>query len=106
MHGIVLWVNERGESALVWCEDHKGLATYNIPNPENASPTIESGDLVQFDVVDQGEFKDRKAINLRLSLPKINTDLPQKVAEIGQRSRGAIQSSAEFGDAKFGLTKR
>ena len=106
MHGIVLWVNQKSKLALIWCEDHKGLATYSGPDPKPATISLDSGDLVEFDVVNAGEFRERKAINLRVSTPKLATDLPEQMAKVAPRPKVKLQSSAEFGQAKVELTKR
>jgi len=106
MHGIVLWVNQKSKSALIWCEDHKGLATYTVPDNGDRKQTIDSGDLVEFEVIDQGEFRDRKAINLRINAPKLAADLPEKMNTMAKRQTTTVQSVAEFGRSKVELIKR
>ncbi len=104
MHGIVLWINQKSKLALIWCEDHQGLATYSEPDAPGDVVGLESGDLVEFDVVEPVGVQDRKAVNLRVSSPKPTTDLPERMVEAAPKPK--VRSTAEFGKSKVALTKR
>ncbi len=104
MHGIVLWINQKNKMALIWCEDHKGLATYSAPDTSVDMINLESGDLVEFDVIEPTGFQERKAINLRVSSPKMTTDLPERMVKAAPKPR--VRSTVEFGESKVALTKK
>ncbi|OWU83508.1 hypothetical protein ATO6_18290 [Oceanicola sp. 22II-s10i] len=65
MFGVVLWSDRRDDRAVIWCEDHGDLAYFNAREDAlDATPELDPGDLVQFDVTETGRL--RRARNPRL----------------------------------------
>lgn len=48
MYGIVLWSDNEGRKAVIWCEDHGDLAFFeDVIDQVNGTP-LEAGDMVRF----------------------------------------------------------
>ncbi len=71
MNGVVLWHDNKGDTAVIWCEDHADLAYFSAESEADAlgSSALElaAGDLVMFDEVQVG--LQRRAVNLRRLAP-------------------------------------
>ncbi len=71
MNGVVLWHDNKGDTAVIWCEDHADLAYFSTESEAAAlgSSALElaAGDLVIFDEVQVG--LQRRAQNLRRLAP-------------------------------------
>lgn len=64
MIGVVLWFDSRESKAVIWCEEKGELALFNAgQGSSDADVQLEPGDLVRFDVSQEGHR--RRAHNPR-----------------------------------------
>ncbi|MEC8194922.1 MAG: hypothetical protein VX228_01080 [Pseudomonadota bacterium] len=113
MNGVVLWHDNKGDTAVIWCEDHADLAYFSAESEADAlgSSALElaAGDLVMFDEVQVG--LQRRAVNLRRLAP--GTPLAEHLlqaasgvesGEVGRALRAALDlpmaSEGESSSAK------
>lgn len=97
MFGVVLWSDADAQKAVIWCEDQGELAYYTpCERSVHDAPTLDAGDLIQFDVVVQKNMRTVTnpqllepshspdlPMNLRATHPTANTgEVPQKVVDI------------------------
>ena len=58
MMGVIIWSYAVARKAVVWCDDHGERSflrpTYNLPEEKW---TLDAGDLIEFDVKLQGNFR-------------------------------------------------
>lgn len=78
MFGVVLWSDADAQKAVIWCEDQGELAYYT-PGDDcvHEAPSLDAGDLIQFDVSIQQNV--RKATNPQLLLQSHSPDLPRQL---------------------------
>lgn len=65
MYGVVLWRDHGNDRTLIWCEDHGNLAFSSSGDMTGVG--LQSGDLVRFDIRDEGKL--RIASNISLIAP-------------------------------------
>ncbi len=74
MFGVILWVDQSTEAAVIWCEDHGELALYKSSDVEIDQPQkLAAGDLVRFELKQQRKL--RFARKPRLVAPNALPDL-------------------------------
>ncbi|KAA2316788.1 hypothetical protein DL237_01735 [Pseudooceanicola sediminis] len=91
MFGIVLWSAADDSKAVVWCEDHGDLAFLHAKSDSKANSLIglEQGDLLQFDVAEQGDM--RLVQNARLVAENHCPSLANRLKESDAISKAASE---------------
>lgn len=80
MFGVVLWSDTTAQKAVIWCEDQGELAFYTpSENCVHEAPTLDAGDLIQFDVTIQKNM--RRATNPQLLMHSHSPDLPRNLRD-------------------------
>ncbi|NIZ08755.1 hypothetical protein [Pseudooceanicola sp. HF7] len=84
MFGIVLWRSGDENTAVIWCEDQGDLAFFRSKSGGRAQdePSLEQGDLLQFDVSEFGEM--RLVENPRLIAQEHYPSLAARLKEAGK----------------------
>ncbi len=106
MNGVVLWHDNQGGTAVIWCEDHADLAYFNAEADASALGsdvvTLAAGDLVMFEIMMVGH--QRRAFNLRRLAPGtplaehlLQAAMAVETGEVGRALRAALhlQEAAE-----------
>lgn len=62
MYGVVLWSDHGSDRTLIWCEDHGNLAFSR--NDDRTGVGLHSGDLVRFDMREEGDLRIARNISL------------------------------------------
>lgn len=62
MYGVVLWSDHGSDRTLIWCEDHGNLAFSK--SDDKTGVGLHSGDLVRFDMREEGELRIARNISL------------------------------------------
>ncbi|MFP7673240.1 hypothetical protein ACG74X_07770 [Marivita sp. S0852] len=93
MFGVVLWSDTTAQKAVIWCEDQGELAYYTPEECIHEAPSLDAGDLVQFDVTVKQNV--RKASNPQLLMQSHSPDLPRKLKASNLASSGAASPATE-----------
>ncbi len=99
MNGVVLWHDNKGGTAVIWCEDHADLAYFNAKTDASALGsdvvTLAAGDLVMFEIMMAGH--QRRAFNLRRLAPGtplaehlLQAAMAVETGEVGRALRAAL----------------
>ena len=66
MYGVILWNDIETGNALIWCEDHCGVAYLEAPQPSAGAPCngFETGDFVEFELAETPQS--RRAVNAQM----------------------------------------
>ena len=100
MFGVVLWSDTTAQKAVIWCEDQGELAYYTpCERSLHNAPTLDAGDLIQFDLVMQQNM--RKATNPQLLEQSHSPNLPNKLrdsqaATVTSKSGGEIVELSQY----------
>lgn len=62
MYGVVLWSDHGSDRTLIWCEDHGNLAYSK--SDDKTGVGLHSGDLVRFDMLEEGDMRIARNISL------------------------------------------
>ncbi|SMP22734.1 hypothetical protein [Shimia sagamensis] len=100
MNGVVLWHDNTGGTAVIWCEDHADLAYFSAETDAGAlgsgAEKLAAGDLVVFDVMVIG--RQRRASNLRRLAPGtpladhlLQAAMAVETGELGRALRAALR---------------
>ena len=84
MLGVVLWSDPEESKAVIWCEDHRGLAFIRKEDASRqAATSFDPGDLVEFDIETDRQF--RYAHNTQVvaerHFPGLSEDLARTVSD-------------------------
>ncbi|SLN67852.1 hypothetical protein ROA7450_03642 [Roseovarius albus] len=86
MFGVVLWSDPDQNRAVIWCEDHGNLAFLSSEVVQGVEAcAIEAGDLVRFDIVDDGKV--RRAENAQLVEPGAYPQLVSSLQTAADRKK-------------------
>lgn len=78
LRGVVIWYQENGYKALIWCEDSGALAFATGPTSwRNPMVEISVGDYVGFSAETEG--RERKCRDVHLIASQVAPDLPQSI---------------------------
>lgn len=108
MNGVVLWHDNKGGAAVIWCEDHADLAYFNVETDASALGTdaadLAAGDLVVFEVMMVGH--QRRALNLHRLAPGtplaehlLQAAMAVETGEVARALRAALHLPEAAGDA-------
>ncbi|WP_120499810.1 hypothetical protein [Roseovarius sp. EL26] len=108
MFGVILWNDQISNRAVIWCEDHGDLAFLNssVLQGHNVCK-IEAGDLVQFDIADDGNM--RLATNAQLVQPDAYPQLASSLKTVQDPKKAMEIETGQTGGAKvipFGTPRK
>ena len=98
MFGVVLWSDTIAQKAVIWCEDQGDLAFYTPEDCIHDAPSLDAGDLIQFDIMIQQNM--RRACNPQLLMQSHSPDLPDKLKASHSRTGNGNSKPQECGAQK------